>query len=71
MAGMKIAAPAILKKLIHDVTVPEIVMGKSSLAWERITIPNALKKPREKKMKPYQIGFWTSTIPIRRKRLIE
>jgi hypothetical protein len=33
-AGMNTAAPAMVKKLTHVITVPEIAMGKRLLAWE-------------------------------------
>jgi hypothetical protein len=54
---MKMAAPAMLKKLTQAVTVPEIAIGKSSLIWEKATIPKLEKKPMKKKIKAYQKGF--------------
>ena len=68
-AGMKIAAPAIVKKLTHVITVPEMAIGKKLLAWEYITIPKALKKPMRKKMKPYHKGLSILKIPIKGNRL--
>jgi len=69
-AGMKIAAPAMVKKLTNAITVPEMVIGKSSLAWEYTTIPNAPKKPIKKKVRPYQKGSRIFITPIRGKRLM-
>ena len=48
--GIKIAPPAMVKKLTKVVTVPEIETGKRSLAWEKTSSPKLVKKPMKKKM---------------------
>ena len=65
---MKMAAPAMLKKLTQAVTVPEMVIGKSSLICGKTTIPKLEKKPMKKKIKAYQEEFRISTIPTKGRR---
>jgi len=66
---MKMAAPAMLKKLTQAITVPEMVTGKSSLMCEKASIPKLEKKPMKKKIKAYQEGFWVSTTPTKGRRV--
>ena len=58
-----------LKKLTQAMTVPEMAIGKSSLIWEKTSIPKLEKKPMKKKIKAYQEGFWISTTPTRGRRV--
>jgi hypothetical protein len=66
---MKMAAPAMLKKLTQAVTVPEMAIGKSSFTCEKTTIPKLEKKPMKKKIKAYQEEFWISIIPTKGRRV--